>query len=93
MNIIFDPDKNKRNIEERGLDFNNAIHLDLNDALVWEDTRNDYAETRYIALGPIDNRVFILCFTIVNNHEMRVISFRKANKREVAKYDQFKANN
>ena len=41
MQLSFDPHKNKRNIQEPGLDFNLAAELDWATALIDEDTRQD----------------------------------------------------
>jgi len=54
-------------------------------ALVLEDNRKDYGETRYCALGYIDLRLYHIVVTY-RNDIIRVISLRKANKREVKIY-------
>ena len=51
MKIEFDPVKNQRNIEERGLSFEQAQFLEWHTALVWQDTRTDYGEVRWNALA------------------------------------------
>lgn len=85
MKIVFDPGKNERNISERGLSFERAAEVDFNTALVFVDKRKDYGETRYIALCKLDGRIHVLCFTETRDG-IRVISFRKANAREVRRY-------
>jgi hypothetical protein len=50
------------------------------------DTRRDYGETRYIALGHIGDRVHSLVFT-PRGDALHVISLRKANRREVRRYE------
>lgn len=45
-----------------------------------------YPEPRYFSFGMIGKRLHYLCFTPVTGG-IRVISFRKANKREIAKYE------
>ena len=87
MRIAFDPTKNERNIQERGLSFM------LVDAFAWEtaqtheDKRFAYPEPRFVSLGLIEARVFVVCFTPILGG-IRVISFRKANAREVKRYEQ-----
>lgn len=49
--------------------------------------RHDYGETRYVALGQLQGRLHVLCFTETRDG-IRVISFRKANEREVKRYAQ-----
>lgn len=68
-----DPAKNDRNIAERGLSFELAHDFDWNSALVIEDARQDYSETRYQALGTIDGRLYMLVFT-VRGEAIRVIT-------------------
>jgi uncharacterized DUF497 family protein len=82
MQAAFDPNKNARNIAERGLSFERAADFDFETALVGSDDRSDYGETRYVALGYLDGRLHVLYFT-ETDYGIRVISFRKANSREV----------
>ncbi|AZR95111.1 hypothetical protein BBB39_16125 [Bordetella trematum] len=86
MDITYDPAKNDKNIAERGLSFELAHGFEWNSALVIEDARQDYSEVRYQALGKIDERLYMLVFT-VRGEAIRVISLRKANSREVARYE------
>ena len=85
MQITFDPDKNERNIRERQLPFALASEFEFPTALVYVDARKDYGETRYVALGRLHERLHVLCFTETSDG-IRVISFRKANDREVKRY-------
>lgn len=85
MQLSFDPDKNKRNIQERELDFNLAAELDWGTALIDEDTRQDYGKRRYRVLGCIGERLCALIFT-PRAGTVHVISLRKANAREVKHY-------
>ena len=85
MNIEYDPAKHQRNIHERALGFDRVAEFDFSTALVWQDTRKIYPEVRYVALGFLDARLHVLCFTPVAGG-IRVISFRKANTREVRDY-------
>jgi uncharacterized DUF497 family protein len=73
MAITFDTEKNARNIAERGLSFGRVAELDWDTALVVEDTRRDYGETRLLVVTP-------------RGEDLRVISFRRANGREVRLY-------
>jgi len=86
MKIDFDPDKNAKNIRERGLSFEQAAEFDFETALFTIDDRHDYGEVRYRALGLIDQRLHALVFVEIADG-IRVISFRKANKREVKHYE------
>ena len=90
MEISFDPAKSERNGIERGLPFDLAAEFDFEKALVDEDDRRDYGETRYLAFGRIGDRLHALCFTRVGRGN-RVISLRKANKREMRRYEEARA--
>ena len=48
MSISYDPNKNKRNVEIRGLDFDRVSDLDWDNAWIFEDERNEYNEVRFI---------------------------------------------
>lgn len=87
MDITFDPAKNARNIALRGLSFERVAEFDFQTALFVVDDRHDYGETRYRALGLVGGRVHALVF-VMTATGIRVISFRKANKREVRHYEQ-----
>ena len=90
MRISFDPAKNERNIRNRGLSFESATEFDFEGALYAVDERHDYGETRYIAVGMLGLRLHVLCFA-ETVEGIRVISFRKANAREVKRYAKAKA--
>lgn len=87
MEIIYDPIKNIRSIELRGLSFERVIDFDFQTAVIWVDTRKTYSEVRISALGLLAGRVHALVFS-ETTRGIRVISFRKANKREVRRYEQ-----
>ena len=85
MRISFDRAKNERNIRNRGLSFESAAEFDFEGALYVVDERRDYGETRYVAVGMLGVRLHVLCFA-ETVEGIRVISFRKANPREVKRY-------
>lgn len=87
MRIEFDAAKNERNIRERGLSFERAAQFDFAGASVRQDVRRAYPEVRFVALGLLDRRLHVLCFPPVAGG-IRVISFRKANSREVTDHEQ-----
>jgi uncharacterized DUF497 family protein len=85
VDLSYDPAKNQRNIRERGLDFDRAVEFDFTTAEIDPVFRND--ELRYLAKGLLGGRLHVLCFKVVDDG-IRVISFRKANKREVRQYEE-----
>ncbi|MBI5783444.1 MAG: BrnT family toxin [Gammaproteobacteria bacterium] len=86
MKISYDPKKSAHNIAERGLSFELAQVFEWESAIIWRDTRRDYGEDRFIALGRIGQRVHSLVFTH-RSEAVHVISLRKANRREVRRYE------
>ena len=87
MRIEFDPAKSAWNLRERGLPFERAAEFDFETALIWIDDRKPYPEVRLAALGLLGGRVHSLVFTETADG-IRIISFRKANEREVERYAQ-----
>ena len=85
MDFSFDPAKDARNIALRGLSFARAADFDWADADIIEDTRHAYPERRFVAVGYLDRRLHVMCFT-PTDIGIRIISFRKANMREATKY-------
>ena len=65
--------------------------FDFSSALFTKDERRAYAETRYVAMGLLHGRLHVLCFTETVDG-IRVISFRKANDREVKAYAKVKTS-
>jgi uncharacterized DUF497 family protein len=59
MRVRFDPEKNERNIRERGLSFEFARDFSFDSALVLVDDRREYGETRYVALGYLAERLHV----------------------------------
>lgn len=86
MKITFDPIKDARNVELRGLSFERVVDFEFETALFVPDQRREYGEARIRALGWLDKRLHALVF-VETHHGIRVISFRKANKREVNIYE------
>jgi len=85
MLIAFDPAKDAANQEKHGLPLIDAAFLEWEAAIVWQDVRFDYAETRMCALGYIGERLYFVAF-VDREQVRRVISFRKANQREFNDY-------
>ena len=85
MNIDYDAAKNRRNIAERGISFDSAIELLECDPLVIEDRRRDYRERRFIAYGWLRDRLHVCVYTL-RGDVYRIISLRRANRREVGAY-------
>ena len=81
-------DENKRlaNLAKQDVDFRDLEGLDWDEALVFEDRRKDYGETRLIAMAPLGARLHVVVF-VERGGERRIISARKANSREASFYE------
>jgi uncharacterized DUF497 family protein len=87
MQIEFDPAKDAANQAKHGVSLALARELDWEAALVWVDDRFEYGELRIIALAPKTGILYYVAF--VNRGEVRrIISLRRANRREVKRYVQ-----
>lgn len=85
MQIEFDPANDAANREKHGVSLVLAGELDWEAALVWVDERFEYNEIRMIALAPRTGILYYVAF--VNRGEARrIISLRRANRREVKHY-------
>jgi len=85
MEYEWDDNKASSNLRNHGISFDSVVDFSWESAMVVEDDRNDYGERRFIAYGPIGNRLHCLVFTL-RGEMIRVISLRKANRREVKRY-------
>ena len=87
MKIEYDPAKNERNIALRALSFDRVVDFNWETALYNEDDRKVYPETRVVALGFLDGRLHAVCFTPIDGG-VRIISFRRASRREARYYEE-----
>jgi len=87
MGYEWDEKKCESNIEVHGVGFAAASDFEWNSARTLQDTRREYSETRFISYAPINGRLHVMVWT-VREKNVRVISLRKANEREVARYDE-----
>lgn len=87
MRIEFDPDKDTSNQSKHGVSLSLAGELDWEAALVWIDERFEYGECRMIALAPETEVLYYVAF-VERGDVRRIISLRRANRREVKYYVQ-----
>ncbi|WP_254598357.1 BrnT family toxin [Polynucleobacter arcticus] len=72
----------------RNFDFTYVISIFADpNLLIEKDQRWDYGEERFRALGVIDQKVFVVIYT-KRPLAIRVISARRANRREVRLYEE-----
>ena len=86
MLIEFDSVKSAENIRKRGIGFERFADMDLDRAISVEDTRKAYGERRLRVLGFIDGRLHAAVIT-PRGEKIRVISLRRANRRELQAYE------
>jgi hypothetical protein len=84
---IWDEGKRAANLAVHGIDFAQALQFEWDTALIAPDTRHDYGESRFIAVGRIGPRLHVIVFT-PRAGKVRLISLRKANKREIQRYEE-----
>ena len=87
MRIEFDPAKDAVNQAKHGVSLALAGELDWESALVWVDSRFEYGELRMVALAPRTGIVYYVAF-VDRGAVRRIISLRRANRREVDRYVQ-----
>lgn len=86
MEITYDAEKRGLTLENRGLDFEDAVHVFAGPVFDLEDDRQDYGETRWLTFGLLNERMVVLVWT-QRGEARHVISMRKANDRERKKYE------
>ncbi len=85
MKITYDPNKRKKTLDERGLDFLDASLIFDGAVFEFEDTRENYQEKRIITVGHLAGRMVIVGY-VKRGSTKHIFSMRKANAREVKKY-------
>jgi hypothetical protein len=85
MKIEFDPRKDVINKAKHGVSLADAEFIEWQWVWVIEDARYNYGERRMVGYAPIGARVYSVVFTR-RDEVLRIISLRKANRREVRLY-------
>ncbi len=93
MEFEWDENKNISNTKKHGITLDEAqsVFEDLSSA-IFEDNRFDYGESRFLIIGKLYSEILnknILAVVIYTEREgrIRIISARKANKRERKLYE------
>jgi uncharacterized DUF497 family protein len=63
-----------------------AQYLDWTKEVVWQDARYNYNEVRMSGLVPLEGKVYAVVY-VLRAESTRMISLRKANKREANHYE------
>ncbi|MEK8025097.1 BrnT family toxin [Pseudaquabacterium rugosum] len=85
MDIEFDPARRDATWAARGLDFARAGEVFQGRHYTAADLRQDCAEDRRITVGQLDGRMVVMVWT-PRGEARRIISMRKANDREQARF-------
>ena len=81
MRISYDFTKRQKTLEERGVDFEDALVVFDGLTFEFEDTRRDYGEVRIICFGFLAERMVVIGYT-PRGTTRHIFSMRKANERE-----------
>ncbi len=84
----WDHAKKRINVAKHGLDFADAEQVLTGPCVTFVDDRLDYGEERLITLGLLDGRVVIIAHAPRGDDITRIISMRKANRREQKIYQE-----
>ncbi|MBK3798665.1 BrnT family toxin [Azospirillum brasilense] len=82
----WDENKNATNLEKHKVDFETAKKIWLGPVIENQDTRFNYGEDRFIALGDADGTVLVVVYTWRGSIR-RIISARKAGSDERRAYN------
>jgi len=91
VEFTWDEGKNAANLAKHGVSFEEARALFLSGVNYLElfDEAHSIAEERFIAIGPISRGVMLVVWTEQDEDTIRIISARRATKRERAYYYAF----
>jgi uncharacterized DUF497 family protein len=87
MKFEWDEVKNRSNIRKHGFDFADAPEIFRGPLLALPNTREDYGEDRWVAIGLLRNRVVVLAFAQPAEDVIRIISLRKADRDERKEFE------
>ena len=86
MDYEWDEAKRLANLRKHGIDFADIEEFGWDVALYEADESEEYGEERFLALGPFRGKIHLVVFTL-RGLVTRIISVRKAEKKEVRKYE------
>jgi uncharacterized DUF497 family protein len=89
FNFEWNKNKNQSNHEKHGVSFQEAqtVFYDQN-AIEYYDDNHSLEEERFIMLGiSYQMRLLVVCYCVRNRNSIRVISARKATKKETKVYE------
>jgi uncharacterized protein len=84
----WDEAKNLSNLAKHGLSFEDAVAVLGGPCVTFVDERFEHGETRLITLGLLAGRAVVIAHTPRGDDATRIISMRKANRREQKIYQE-----
>lgn len=88
MQFEWDEKKNQANIRKHGIAFEDAVDIFNHPQLCQVDDRTSYDEERWITIGRIHHLTGVVVYTERVGDIVRIISARKATKREIKRYEE-----
>ena len=91
MRFEWDPSKDRANRAKHGVSLGDAAELLASDVDCLEiyDAEHSLDEDRFIAVGPIRLGVIVVVYTEVRDDIVRIVSARKATRREKQCYEAY----
>jgi uncharacterized DUF497 family protein len=91
MRFEWDPSKDRANQVKHGISFQDAVELLASeiDYLEIYDAEHSLDEDRFIAVGPSRLGVLVVVYTDVRDDLVRIVSARKATRRETQLYEAY----
>jgi len=85
LEVEWDERKRLANLRKHGVDFADVPFMDWDAATILEDKRFAYPEPRFWAFGTLRGRLHLAAYCI-REGRVRVITFRKANAKEIRRH-------
>jgi uncharacterized DUF497 family protein len=83
MQFEWSDSKHAKTLRERGIGFDDGVRIFAGRVVIWEDSRRDYGEERFRAVGETEGVVLHVVYTL-RGEVVRIISVRRANRKETA---------
>ncbi|MBA2459432.1 MAG: BrnT family toxin [Gemmatimonadales bacterium] len=88
MRYEWDSIKRASTLQERGIDFVDAVRIFSGPTLEWSRWPQSYAERRIVALGMVEGVELVVVYAQLTLTRRRVISARRAKRKERRLYAQ-----
>ena len=89
MEFEWDENKNQSNQSKHGISFDEAAEIFRYPIYKLVDIRKDYEEVRYIGIGSNSQMIVLTVIFTERESRIRIISARRANKKERKLYDEY----